>query len=250
MTELMANPIRTRTLGKARSVLHLPSALARLHRETSVGEERVVCLAPSPSQAWTQERAQDLIVGAGFELIGSCSLNQGAVMTQIRRIQSLPDSVGPRMQVLIVGLNPSPYSADSGIPYGRPGNRFWPAALAAGFVSQDRDVDHALVSHHVGFTDLVRRTTRRADEVTTREYRTGFERVCRLAEWLKPKAAWFVGLSAWRLVADRKAGPGWQERPIGPSRVYVMPHTSGLNAHSRLEDLTEHLASVKQSCGD
>ena len=250
MTDLMSNRIRTKTVGKGRSVLHLPNALARLHRETSVGEEGAVCLAPNPSQAWTQERAQDLIVGAGFELAGSCSLNQGAVMTQIRRIQSLPDSVGPGMQVLIVGLNPSPYSADSGIPYGRPGNRFWPAALAAGLVSLDRDVEHALGSHHVGFTDLVRRTTRRADEVTTMEYRTGFKRICRLAEWLKPRAACFVGLSAWRLVADKRASPGWQERPIGPSRVYVMPHTSGLNAHSRLEDLTEHLASVKQVCVD
>jgi len=26
--------------------------------------------------------------------------------------------------------------------------------------------------------------------------------------------------------------------------VYVMPHTSGLNAHSRLEDLVEHLLAV------
>ncbi|MED5248954.1 MAG: mismatch-specific DNA-glycosylase [Pseudomonadota bacterium] len=171
-------------------------------------------------------------------------------MVRIRRIQSLPDSVGPGMQVLIVGLNPSPYSADSGIPYGRPGNRFWPAALAAGLVSRDRDVEHALGSHYVGFTDLVRRTTRRADEVTTMEYMTGFERICRLAEWLKPQATCFVGLSAWRLVADKKAGPGWQEQPIGPSRVYVMPHTSGLNAQSRLGDLTKHLASVKQFCGD
>ena len=245
----MPNPIRTKTLGKGKSALHLPAALTRLHREMNIGEEGTVCLAPSPSQAWTQERARDLIVGAGFELTGSCSLNQGAALVRIRRIQSLPDSVGPGMQVLIVGLNPSPYSADSGIPYGRPGNRFWPAALAAGLVSRDRDVDHALVSHKVGFTDLVRRTTRRAEEVTRREYGTGFERICRLAEWLKPKAACFVGLSAWRLVADKKAGPGWQEQPIGPSRVYVMPHTSGLNAHSRLEDLTKHLASVKQFCG-
>jgi len=246
----MPNSMKTKTLGKGRSALHLPAVLARLHREMTVGEERAVCLAPSPSRAWTKERARDLVIGAGFELLGSCRWNQGAVMARIRRIRSLPDSVGPGMQVLIVGLNPSPYSADSGIPYGRPGNRFWPAALAAGFVSRDRDVDHALVSHHVGFTDLVRRTTRRAEEVTTREYRTGFERICRLAAWLKPKAICFVGLSAWRLVADKKACPGWQERPVGSSRVYVMPHTSGLNAHSRLEDLTEHLARVKQFCGD
>jgi len=240
--------MKTKTLGKGRSALHLPAVLARLQREMTVGEEGAVCLAPSPSQAWTQERARDLIVGAGFELTGPFNFSQGAAVVRIRRIQSLPDSVGPGMQVLIVGLNPSPYSADSGIPYGRPGNRFWPAALGAGLVSLDRDVDHALASHKVGFTDFVRRTTRRADEVTTMEYRTGFERICRLADWLKPKAACFVGLSAWRLVADKKAGPGWQEQSIGPSRVYVMPHTSGLNAHSRLEDLTKHLASVKQFC--
>ena len=246
----MPNSMKTKTLGKGKSALHLPAALARLHREMTVGEQRAIRLAPNPSQAWTQERARDLIAGAGFELIGSCNFSQGAAVVRIRRIQSLPDSVGPGMQVLIVGLNPSPYSADSGIPYGRPGNRFWPAALGAGLVSLDRDVDHALASHKVGFTDFVRRTTRRADEVTTMEYRTGFERICRLADWLKPKAACFVGLSAWRLVADKKAGPGWQEQPIGPSRVYVMPHTSGLNTHSRLEDLTKHLASVKQFCGD
>jgi TDG/mug DNA glycosylase family protein len=242
--------MRTKTLGEGKSVLRLPASLALLHHVTAVGEQVKVRLAPNPSQAWTQDRARDLIVGAGFELAGSCSLNQGAALVRIRRIQSLPDSVGPGMRVLIVGLNPSPYSADSGIPYGRPGNRFWPAALAAGLVSLDRDVDHALVSHHVGFTDLVRRTTRRADEVTTLEYQTGFGRICRLAQWLKPKVTCFVGLSAWRLVADKKASPGWQERPIGPSRVYVMPHTSGLNAHSRLEDLTEHLASVKLFCGE
>ena len=246
----MSNPIKTRTLGKGKSVLHLPAVLARLHRAMTVGEAETACLAPSRSQAWTQERARDLIVGAGFELTGSCNFSQGTAVVRIRRIQSLPDSVGPRMQVLIVGLNPSPYSADSGIPYGRPGNRFWPAALGAGLVSLDRDVDHALVSHKVGFTDLVRRTTRRADEVTAMEYRTGFERICRLAEWLKPKATCFVGLSAWRLVADKKAGPGWQEQSIGPSRVYVMPHTSGLNAHSRLEDLTKHLVRVKKFAGN
>jgi len=31
--------------------------------------------------------------------------------------------------------------------------------------------------------------------------------------------------------------------------VYVMPHTSGLNAHSRLEDLVKHLAAVFAMAG-
>ena len=238
--------LEARVLGTSRSVLRLPSDLATLHRELGAGEHIRIQLSPRPSRAWCAQRARDLMAGAGFQLQGRCTFrNERATMT-VERIQSLPDSVGSGMQVLIVGLNPSPYSADSGIPYGRPGNRFWPAALASGLVSTDRDVDHALSSHHLGFTDLVRRTTKRADEVSQGEFEAGFGRVSRLIEWLKPGIVCFVGLGAWRSVMNRKAVPGLQAQQIGRSQVYVMPHTSGLNAHCRLEDLTGHLAKVKK----
>ena len=49
-----------------------------------------------------------------------------------------------------------------------------------------------------------------------------------------------MGLGGWRAVVDRKASSGVQERTLGDRPVYVMPHTSGLNAHSRLEDLATH----------
>ena len=176
--------LEARVLGAGRSVLRLPLDLAALHRKLGVGEHIRIQLSPRPSRAWCAQRARDLMVGAGFQLQGRCTFrNECATMT-VERIQSLSDSVGAGMQVLIVGLNPSPYSADSGIPYGRPGNRFWPAALASGLVSTDRDVDHALSSHHLGFTDLVRRTTKRADEVSQGEFEAGFGRVSRLIEWL------------------------------------------------------------------
>ena len=118
-----------KVLGAGRSIVRLPSDLAALHRELGVGEHIRVQLSPRPSRAWFAERARDLIVGAGFQLQGRCIFRNERATANIERIQSLPDSVGPGMEVLIVGLNPSPYSADSGIPYGRPGNRFWPAAL-------------------------------------------------------------------------------------------------------------------------
>jgi hypothetical protein len=35
-----------------------------------------------------------------------------------------------------------------------------------------------------------------------------------------------------------------QDRTLGGVPVYVMPHTSGLNAHSRLDDLTAHLRAA------
>ena len=66
------------------------------------------------------------------------------------------------MRLLVVGLNPSLYSADVGVGYRRPGNRFWPAALGAGLVTRDRDPSHALRVHGVGMTDLVKRATSNA----------------------------------------------------------------------------------------
>ena len=113
---------------------------------------------------WSRQRALDLVTGAGFLPRGKVVRKSPGFEFRLKRIRSLPDTVGPNMQVLIIGLNPSPYSADTGIGYGRPGNRFWPAALKAGLVSIDRDPRHALSHHGVGMTDLVRRTTARADE--------------------------------------------------------------------------------------
>ena len=50
--------------------------------------------------------------------------------------RTLADTVGDGMRLLICGVNPSLFSADVGIGYGRPGNRFWSAALAAGIVGR------------------------------------------------------------------------------------------------------------------
>ena len=232
------------SLGQDRSVTELPLALADLHLSLVPDDEVVVQLSVKPSTDWCRERVMDLVIGAGFLPCGKIVKKLSGFELQLKRIRSLPDTVGPSMRVLIVGLNPSPYSADHGIGYGRPGNRFWPAALKAGLVSIDRDPRHALSCHGVGMTDLVRRTTARADQVERVEFEAGFERAQRLVTWLRPKVCCFVGLGGWRQVVNRKAVAGWQASSIGGSLVYVMPHTSGLNAHSRLEDLVGHLLAV------
>ena len=229
-----------REVGIGRPVSELPLALADLHLSLSVNE-RVACwLKPSSGSEWTPGLATDLVIGAGFTPTGSVIVEHTDMFLDMVRIHSLPDIVALRMRLLIVGLNPSPYSADHSIGYARPGNRFWPAALAAGIVSVDRNPRHALHHHGLGMTDLVRRTTKRADELERAEFVSGFERVERLAAWLKPKAVCFVGLGGWRAAVDRKASSGVQERTLGGRPVYVMPHTSGLNAHCRLEDLVTH----------
>jgi TDG/mug DNA glycosylase family protein len=149
------------------------------------------------------------------------------------------------MGLLVCGVNPSPYSADAGIGYARPGNRFWPAALAAGLVEADRDPVAAL-AHGIGMTDFCKRATRTAAEVTRGEYATGFARVSRLVAWLQPGAICFVGLSGWRTVMDPRAVAGPQPNGIAGRPVYVMPSTSGLNARTSLSDLATHLAAAAE----
>jgi len=233
-------------VGAGRPSTDLPLLLADLHRSLTVNETVVVELAPRPDHDWSVERAADLLVGAGFVPSGPPSVNESRMAVRAKRIRSLPDIVGPDMRLLVVGLNPSPTSADTGIGYARRGNRFWPAALETGLASVDRDPRHALSCHGLGMTDLVRRTTVRADEVDCDEYRAGTSRVERLVGWLRPRAVCFVGLGGWRTAVDRRAVAGVQPGGFGGRPAYVMPHTSSLNAHSQLSDLVRHLRAAGQ----
>ena len=157
---------------------------------------------------------------------------------------TLADVVGPGMSLLLVGLNPSVYSALQGVAFARPGNRFWPAALQAGIVSVDRDPRHALREHHVGFTDIVKRATARADELSREEYQAGAERLRGVVEWLAPKVVVFLGVTGYRIAIDRRALLGIQTANFGGAATYVMPNPSGLNAHTNVKDLVEHFQSV------
>jgi len=210
--------------------------LARLHRALAVGTQ-VAMAVRSDGPYGDLSR---VIVGAGFV---AAPVETGRPVRMVRA-NSLPDIVGPRMRLLVCGLNPSEYAAHVGVGYARPGNRFWPAALAAGLVSIDRDPVAALVDHGIGFTDLVKRATRSADELAPAEYRSGIERVRWLVGWLRPAAVCFVGLAGWRAAVERRAQPGPQAAGFAGSPAYVMPSTSGINASSNLASLTAHLVAA------
>jgi TDG/mug DNA glycosylase family protein len=199
---------------------------------------------------WRPEQLRDLLVGAGFEVdelavvaMGGNSA-RGRLVARARRARTLPDTVGAGTRLLVCGLNPSLYAADAGVGFARPGNRFWPAAQAAGLASADRNPDHARRYHGIGMTDLVKRATVGADELTTAEYRSGLARVERLVRWLRPGAICFVGLAGWRAAVDRRAQPGVQPTGLADVPVYVMPSTSGLNARTSLSELTGHLGAA------
>jgi TDG/mug DNA glycosylase family protein len=217
----------------------LPLALADRHREIAVGDRLRLLVA-----GWAPVRLGRVVEGAGFAVDRFVDRGDGRIEVVATRLRTLPDTVGAAMRVLLVGLNPSLFSADAGVGFARPGNRFWPAALAAGLVTRDRDTRHALTTDGVGMTDLVKRATARADELTAAEYRAGAERVESLVEWLAPGCVCFVGLSGYRVAVDRAAKTGWQPAPFGGRPAYVMPNPSGINAHATPAVLAEHLRAL------
>jgi TDG/mug DNA glycosylase family protein len=193
---------------------------------------------------WSSDDLGPVFHGAGFDVVETVAEGEGGdrwLHLLARRARTLPDFVGPGMRLLVCGLNPSERAADAGVGFVTANNRFWPAALAAGLVTRDRDPRHAFRQHAVGMTDLVKRASVAAKEITAAEYRAGAARVARMVQWLQPGAVCFVGLAGYRVAVDRHAQPGVQPHAFGGVPAYVMPNTSGLNARCSLDDLAEHL---------
>ncbi|MBX3287280.1 MAG: methyltransferase domain-containing protein [Actinobacteria bacterium] len=250
----------------------LPLALADVHRVLRVGGRFDLTVfaagpgSPTVEEVSTVESGDDLpgrlftwwdpdqlrlvVEAAGFEvasleLVGAPhqARNLRIEITALAR-RALPDHVGPGMRLLCCGLNPSLHAADAGVGYVTGSNRFWRAMAQAGLATWDRDPRHLARVDRIGMTDLVKRPTARADELSTGEYREGVERLAELCRWLRPGAVAVVGLAGWRAAVDRRAAVGWQPDPLGGVPVYVLPSTSGLNAGTSLDDLVAHLRAA------
>jgi double-stranded uracil-DNA glycosylase len=191
---------------------------------------------------WQEGELLSVLTGAGFVAMETERF-EGALVMRGRSGRTLADTITDSMRVLLVGLNPSVHSADAGFGFAGPGNRFWPALALAdpSTIDAARDPVALVQRHGIGMTDLVKRATPRADEISKVEYVEGIDRLERLCRWLQPKAVCIVGLSGWRAAVDRKAASGWQDRFMGGCPVYVMPNPSGLNAHDTVDTLAHHL---------
>ncbi len=192
--------------------------------------------------AVTEDRARMLLEGAGFERIRIERPERRPfwLWIQARRSETLPDYLRPSLDLLVCGLNPSLRAAESGIPFITGSNRFWAAARKTGLVERERDPWDAL-RRGLGFTDLVKRPTRAASELTRAEYAAGLERLQQRVGEERPRVVCFVGLDGWRRAVDWNAVPGWLADGVGGRPAYLMPSTSGRNAQVDLATLVRHL---------
>lgn len=166
--------------------------------------------------------------------------------------KTITDVIADDLDVLFCGINPGLYSGAVGHHFARPGNRFWPALHAAGFtpVLLGPFRERELLDLGLGITNLVARTTARADELSPAELRAGAASLRRKVARRRPRFLAVLGVTAYRHAFGNKAAAvGPQDEVVHATRVWVLPNPSGLNAHYQLPDLAREFRALNRARG-
>jgi TDG/mug DNA glycosylase family protein len=166
------------------------------------------------------------------------------------RTKTVPDLIAPGLRVLFCGINPGLYSAATGHHFARPGNRFWPTLFAAGFTDRllKPSEEAELLPLGYGITNVVRRASATADELSNEELVRGGPRLRAKVRRYRPRYLAILGIGAYRVAFRRpKAVLGPQPEPVGGATVWVLPSPSGLNAHYQAGDLARLFRELRES---
>lgn len=180
------------------------------------------------------------------------------------RGDEVPDLVGPGLKLLFVGINPGLWTAAVQTHFAHPTNRFYPALAAAGITGYEidrvtgmSDADRAhLVERGIGITNLVKRASARASELSREELREGGERLRRFVAEHRPAVVAIAGISAYRdAFGERGAVLGRQAETLesadrwSGAALWVVPNPSGLNAHETVATLAAAYAAPAAEAG-
>jgi len=170
----------------------------------------------------------------------------------------LPTRPDHELRLLFVGINPGLWTAATQTHFAHPGNRFYPALLRAGVITEaidpaagmtdaERDV---LRARGIGITNLVHRATAKASELGTSELKEGGAALTALVERLRPRIVAVAGITAYRTAFARpKAVMGRQPESLGGAELWVVPNPSGLNAHETVPSLATAYGEVARAAG-
>jgi TDG/mug DNA glycosylase family protein len=185
--------------------------------------------------------------------------------------RTLPDYLGPGLDLVFVGINPGLYSVQRGHYFARSTSRFWPAfsasklskhvRLALGTNSLRAEHDAELLRFEIGFTDVIKRPSANAADLNASDFEKWVPRLLEKLQRYAPRVACFHGLTAYRPFlklalrsADQTPLLGQQTECVGATRLYVVPNPSPANAHFTLADqiawydrLADFLAAMRLS---
>ncbi|OAS86127.1 MULTISPECIES: mismatch-specific DNA-glycosylase [Metabacillus] len=161
------------------------------------------------------------------------------------------DHIKQDLRILFIGFNPSLVSGEVGHHYANKHNRFWKILYEAGITVRQYkpEEDFTLLNNGIGFTNIVSRPSRAAEEITSEEYKVGRIILRQKIDEYKPKIAFFVGKGVYLQYSQRKkADWGKQEHSIVEGVIdFVAPSSSGL-VRMRIDDIISIYKDVTKYC--
>jgi TDG/mug DNA glycosylase family protein len=148
-------------------------------------------------------------------------------------VLTLEDLLRPRLRALCVGINPSGVSVGRGHYYqGQQGQRFLGRLRDVGLIpaaAKGTEGDVAFAAD-VGFTDIIKRPTGRADELRNEEFEHGKEALVKKIKRFEPGLVVFAYKDAAKPIFGKFEGNGFvADLRLGRSTVFVMPGPMELN---------------------
>ena len=174
------------------------------------------------------------------------------------RDSEVPDLYGDDLRLLFVGINPGLWTAAVQTHFAHPANRFYPALLAAGIITRPINPSTGMTPEDrahftgrgLGLTNLVRRATARADELSPAELREGGAALREFVNEHRPAVVAVAGITAYRTAFKVPAAKaGRQPGTFAGSILWVVPNPSGLNAHETAASLARAYAEPAREAG-
>ncbi|WGX97980.1 mismatch-specific DNA-glycosylase [Nocardioides sp. L-11A] len=174
----------------------------------------------------------------------------------------LPDAPGQQLKLLFVGINPGLWTAATQTHFAHPGNRFYPALLLGGVITEPVDpadgmgeAERTMMRERgIGISNVVHRATAKASELSAEELREGGVRLTELVARVRPRVVAIAGITAYRTAFGLpKATPGRQPETLDDlwagAELWVVPNPSGLNAHETVASLAAAYREVAEAAG-
>ncbi len=103
-----------------------------------------------------------------------------------------------------------------------------------------------MIAAGCGVTNFVTRATAGAAELRPDELRAGRVTLERKVRRFRPRVVAIVGIGAFRIAfEDPRASFGRQPADFGGAMLWVLPNTSGLNAHHQPHDLARAFGALR-----
>ena len=159
-----------------------------------------------------------------------------------------PDILSENLDVIFCGVNPASSAAAAGYNFSNGSNRFWRVLHLAGFTERllRPDEERLLLEYGCGITAVVRRPTRRAQEVSSDEFRQARREFEAKMKQYTPLLIAFLGKRAFSIMIDQpKVHWGMQPMDFAGTMSWVLPNPSGLNRSFTLDALVSAYSDLR-----